>query len=121
MPLLNIPAIVWGNQGNGLRERTLSNASFLNAIHKFAGGEDQEIPTKPEDLSIYGPRKSLKVAIHLQERSESPGNIYYKDNKGRFSQQATLKLRILTEYNVQVEVEPDQRISYISNSSLRNL
>ena len=54
----------------------------------------------------------LNLRIQITERREDGeiGEIFYKDDKDRFSQQYTVKLKTFSEYSVTVEVNPPREL-----------
>lgn len=74
------------------------------------------LASERSSLTPYGTEKTLKVTVRLTEKTEkneTPGSVYFKDDEDRFTQQHTLKLKTLFEYDVKMEVEPAQEIMYV--------
>lgn len=112
MPLLNTPAIV----KVGTRIDRDKSPSRYDQKKRYSNISNSNFSTDRPLLSSYGTEKELKVTIRFtekSERNENSGAVYFKDDEKRFSQQHTLKLKTLTEYNVVIDVEPAQEVSYV--------
>lgn len=111
MPLLQTPAIV---KVGSRADREKSPSRYEQSLQRKRLNHLASIAA--ERHVTYGIEKQLKVTIRFTEKTdenETPGSVYYKDDEKRFSQQHTLKLKTLTEYDVKIEVEPAQEITYV--------
>ena len=77
-----------------------SNVSYQSSLNEYLGAEN-----------------ALHLCIYIRENSTSKecitDEVVYKDDKDRFSQRFTMKLKTFFLYRVRFEIDQDEMISYV--------
>ena len=106
--------------GKPLRKKTLGKKESIDSttsLPKFASGNSSESNVR----SKQGTQLNITIEIKEREKKNEDGNpVFYKHDEGRFRNENTLKLKTLSEYNVNIDVEPPQDIIYVKMGGRRH-